>query len=74
MRNGYVNLFDHPLNSGDTFPEIFAQFLRDLFAMIVFCSFVYLLMCIMFCLQVGTEYMGVYVPTWHWPIKLVTLW
>lgn len=72
MKTG-VNLFDHPLNSGDTFPEIVADVLKNFFATIAFFVLMYLFACFFFCLQVGTEYCGPYMPAWHWPFKLLAV-
>ncbi len=73
MKTGYVNLFDHPLNSGDTFPEIIADVLKNGIATIAFFTLMYLFICCFFCLQVGTEYHGAYIQAWHWPFKLLAV-
>ncbi len=73
MKTGYVNLFDHPLNSGNTFPEIFADVCKNVVATVAFVTLLYFFICLLFCMQVGSEYCGPYMSAWHWPFKLFAI-
>jgi hypothetical protein len=73
MNTGRVNLFDNPIGSQITLEDTIKGVVKEIPGFVVFGSLTYLLACVMFCAQAGTEYTGAYVPIWHWPLKLITL-